>query len=145
MQYLLQGPCTSPPTHSRSLIRLTIMEPHYRFLAFKTGARSFVFWNLIFQITVVCTLSVYISIFAKSERKLIQNPRIDMLDKRNESCANHTFYTGLSGTTFKDNFYGLYIIGYIWQCMMYFHRLRAYLHENFMWIPLKVVPNATGR
>ncbi|OPL20360.1 hypothetical protein AM593_05384, partial [Mytilus galloprovincialis] len=68
---------------------------------------------VIFMITVVCTLSVYISIFAKSERKLIQNPRIDMLDKRNESCANHTFYTGLSGTTFKDNFYEQYGRDYI--------------------------------
>ncbi|XP_076086381.1 solute carrier family 12 member 9-like isoform X1 [Mytilus galloprovincialis] len=110
---------------------------------------------VIFMITVVCTLSVYISIFAKSERKLIQNPRIDMLDKRNESCANHTFYTGLSGTTFKDNFYEQYGRDYITHDKMDFATVFSILFSSVTGIlnganmsgelkdPSKAIPKGT--
>ena len=60
------------------------------------------------QITVICTFSVYISIFVKTKRDLIDDPRIDGLLKKNDSCANQTFYTGLSTETFHDNIFSKY-------------------------------------
>lgn len=60
------------------------------------------------QVTVICTFSVYISIFAKTKRELIDDPRIHVLLKKNDSCANQTYYTGLSTETFHNNIFSKY-------------------------------------
>lgn len=75
---------------------------------------------VIFFITVICLLSAYISIFAKSSKTFIDNPRIDGLKKINDTCADKTFYTGMSSSTFTENLYSHYQIDYSTGNMMSF-------------------------
>ncbi|KAK3104628.1 hypothetical protein FSP39_006597 [Pinctada imbricata] len=69
----------------------------------------------IFMVVIVCTLSVFISIFAKNEEFNLKPPDTNKYIHRNKStCHEHNLtYTGLSAATFKENIYSEYEVDYI--------------------------------
>jgi hypothetical protein len=68
----------------------------------------------MFQIVVVCTLSVFISVFAESEISVAIPKSNDLVYTNKSWPDNYTVYgnyTGLRAATFRMNLYGRYSAG----------------------------------